>query len=81
MSGILPRRSTRPGRWPKSANVEEDCGCEKKPDPLTALWDDFDLENLPSAEVMARYFGTSDGYSVIDENGLRSELTIYYPEL
>ncbi len=63
------------------ANVEEDCGCEKKPDPLAALWDDFDLENLPSAEVMARYFGTSDGYSVIDENGLRSELTIYYPEL
>ncbi len=62
------------------AAVEEDCGCEDDPDPLDAFWDSFDVDNLPPAEVMAGYFGISDGYSVIDENGFRSALTIHYPQ-
>ena len=62
------------------ANAEDDCGCEEEPSPLAAFWEDFDLEKLPSAEVMAGYFGTSDGYSVIDEKGFRSALTIHYPQ-
>ncbi len=66
---------------PTPANVEEDGGCEEEPSPLAVFWEDFDVESLPSAEVMARYFGTSDGYSVIDDNGFRSELTIHYPQL
>ncbi|MDJ0874718.1 MAG: hypothetical protein QNJ02_05580 [Desulfobacterales bacterium] len=63
------------------ANVEEDCGCEEESSPLADFWEDFDLDSLPSAEVMARYFGTSEGYSVIDANGFRSTLTIHYPQL
>ncbi|MDJ0721435.1 MAG: hypothetical protein QNJ04_07385 [Desulfobacterales bacterium] len=62
------------------AAVEEDCGGEDHLAPLTAFWDRFDVENLPPAEVMAQYFGISDGYSVIDENGFRSEMTIHYPQ-
>ena len=62
------------------ANADEDCGCEKKKGPLAAFFEDFDSENLPSTEVMARYFGTSVGYNVIDEGGFRSAITIHYPQ-
>ena len=62
------------------AAVEEDCGCENDPDPLVAFWDRFDGDHLPPAEVMARYFSISDGYSVIDESGFRSAMTIHYPQ-
>ena len=62
------------------ANADEDCGCEEKDDPLTAFFDNIEIANLPSTEVMAGYFGTSDGYHLIDAAGLRAAWTIHYPE-
>jgi hypothetical protein len=48
--------------------------------PLTEIFEGLDMEQLPSAEVMASYLGNSDGYSVIDATGLTSIVTVYYPE-
>jgi hypothetical protein len=39
----------------------------------------FDFDKLPSAEHVGAYFGTSDGYSMVDGDGFRSSLTMYYP--
>ena len=48
--------------------------------PLAEIFEGLDMEQLPSAEVMASYLDNSDGYSVIDANGLTSIVTVYYPE-
>jgi hypothetical protein len=48
--------------------------------PLGAVFEGFNLAQLPPAEVIAGYLGTSDGYSVIDDAGFRSLVTIYYPK-
>jgi hypothetical protein len=63
------------------AHAEKDCGCEKqRPSPLAALAEKLDIEKLPPTEELAAYFGISDGYSIVDADGLRSEITIHYPE-
>ena len=62
------------------ANADEDCGCEERDHPLTAFFDGIAVANLPSTEVMASYFGTSDGYNLIDAVGFRSAWTFHYPE-
>jgi hypothetical protein len=51
----------------------------RKPNPLAALFKDFDVDKLPPADVIARYFGVSEGYSVMDAAGFRSTMTIRYP--
>lgn len=48
--------------------------------PLVDIFGGIDMARLPSAEVVASYFGNSDGYSVIDASGLTSIVTVYYPE-
>ena len=48
--------------------------------PLADIFVDFDIDTLPNAEVVASYFDTSDGYSVIDDAGFRSSITIHYPK-
>ena len=48
--------------------------------PLAEIFEGFDLDQLPAAEVIASYVGKSDGYSVIDASGLTSVVTVYYPE-
>jgi hypothetical protein len=63
------------------ANSPEDGDCpENRPSPLAALVDKIDAAALPPAEAIAGYFGITDGYSVIDADGLRSAMTVYYPE-
>jgi hypothetical protein len=47
--------------------------------PLADILKGFDVAQLPSDEVIAGYFGNSDGYSVIDANGFKSIVTVYYP--
>lgn len=49
-------------------------------DPLEEFLKGFDLDRLPPADVIASYLGTSEGYSVMDEAGFRSTMTIRYPE-
>lgn len=60
------------------ASADEDCG--EAMAPLAEIFEGFDLDQLPSAEVMASYLGNSDGYSMIDASGLTSVVTVYYPE-
>ena len=60
------------------ARAEEDCN--ESLAPLTGVFEDFDLEQLPTAEALARFFGSSDGYSVVDAAGFTSIVTVYYPE-
>lgn len=48
--------------------------------PLADILAGMDSGRLPAAESVAGYFGTSDGYSVIDAAGFRSTMTVYYPE-
>jgi hypothetical protein len=48
-------------------------------DPLAEFLEGFDIDQLPSAEVIASYFGVSEGYSVMDEAGFRSTMTMRYP--
>ena len=52
---------------------------DETPDPMAKFLDDFDLDKLPPADVIARYFGISEGYSVMDEAGFRSVMTMRYP--
>jgi hypothetical protein len=47
--------------------------------PLADILKGFDAAQLPSDEVIAGYFGNSDGYSVIDATGFKSIVTVYYP--
>ncbi|MBC2735334.1 MAG: hypothetical protein HF981_13330 [Desulfobacteraceae bacterium] len=47
--------------------------------PLADILKGFDVAQLPSDEVIAGYFGNSDGYSVIDATGFKSIVTVYYP--
>lgn len=61
----------------RPARADDDCGDETN--PLESLFEGFDLARLPSAEVIAGYLGTSDGFSVIDDAGFRSTMTIHYP--
>jgi hypothetical protein len=60
---------------PASSDGDDD----RKPNPWGTIFKDFDVDKLPSAEVMARYFGVSDGYSVMDTAGFRSVMTMRYP--
>lgn len=60
------------------ASAEEDG--DETLDPLAGFWEDFDIGHLPTAESLARFFGSSDGYSVVDAAGLTSVVTVYYPE-
>jgi hypothetical protein len=62
------------------ANADEDCGCEEEHDPLFAFFRNIEIANLPSSDVMASYFSTSDGYNMIDAAGFRAAMTIHYPE-
>lgn len=48
--------------------------------PMADLLAGFDFEKLPSAESVAAYFGTGDGYSMRDAEGFRSTMTVYYPQ-
>jgi len=56
-----------------------EAGCPDDGDPLAALFGGFAADQLPSADIIARYLGISDGYSVIDDTGFRSVWTIHYP--
>jgi hypothetical protein len=60
------------------ASADEDF--EEALAPLADIFGGLDMAQLPSAEVVASYFGNSDGYSVIDASGLTSIMTVYYPE-
>ena len=60
------------------ASADEDC--DEALTPLAEIFEGFDLDKLPAAEVIASYVGKSDGYSVIDAAGLTSVVTVYYPE-
>ena len=62
------------------ANADEDCDCEEEYDPLTMFFRNIEVANLPSNDVMASYFSTSDGYNMIDAAGFRAAMTIHYPE-
>ena len=48
--------------------------------PLADIFEDFDIDDLPTAEFVASFFGPSNGYSVMDETGFRSSITIVYPD-
>ena len=61
---------------PASAN--DDGG--NPPDPFDDLLEGFNFDQLPSAEVIAGYFGLSDGFTVIDDAGMRSTVTLHYPQ-
>ena len=54
-------------------------GATQALNPLADALAGFDIAKLPSADSVARYFATGDGYSAIDEDGFRSVLTVYYP--
>jgi hypothetical protein len=60
-----------------SADMDEDFNAAM--DPLADIFEGIDVSQLPSAEVIASYFGNSDGYSVIDAAGFKSIVTVYYP--
>jgi len=54
-------------------------GDDGEPEPFAEFMEEFDMDQLPSAEVIASYFGISEGYSVMDAAGFRSTMTIHYP--
>jgi hypothetical protein len=54
-------------------------GGDEGPDPFAGFLEGFDMDKLPSADVIAGYFGVSEGYSVMDEAGFRSTMTMRYP--
>ena len=58
---------------PASSNGDE------APEPLAEFLDGFQIDKLPPADVIASYFGVSEGYSVMDETGFRSTMTMRYP--
>jgi hypothetical protein len=60
-----------------SAGADEDFNAAMA--PLADIFEGIDVSQLPSAEVIAGYFGNSDGYSVIDAAGFKSIVTVYYP--
>jgi hypothetical protein len=60
-----------------SAGADEDFDAAMA--PLADIFEGIDVSRLPSAEVIAGYFGNSDGYSVIDAAGFKSIVTVYYP--
>ncbi len=47
--------------------------------PLADLLAGFDVAQLPLPESVGAFFGTSDGYSLMDGAGFRSTMTIYDP--
>jgi hypothetical protein len=61
----------------RPASADEDG--DETPDPLAGFLKGFDVEKLPPADVIASYLGISEGYSVMDEAGFRSVMTIHYP--
>jgi len=61
----------------EAASAEEDFDAAVA--PLADFLKGLDAAQLPSDEVIAGYFGNSDGYSVIDANGFKSIVTVYYP--
>jgi len=61
----------------EAASAEEDFDAAVA--PLADMLKGFDVAQLPSDEVIAGYFGNSDGYSVIDAAGFKSIVTVYYP--
>jgi len=73
------RTAIEQARDARAKPASSDGGRGERPDPLAALLEDFDVDKLPSADVIARYFGVSEGYSVMDEAGFRSTMTIRYP--
>ena len=60
---------------PAGAGGEETPGLNPMADLLAGL----DTAKLPPAERVGAYFGTCDGYSLIDGAGFRSTMTLYYP--
>jgi hypothetical protein len=63
----------------KAAPASADEGPDAALAPLADIFEDIDVSQLPSADVIAGYFGNSDGYSVIDAAGFKSIVTVYYP--
>ena len=63
----------------KAASASTDQDFNAAVAPLADIFDGIDVSQLPSAEVIAGYFGNSDGYSVIDAAGFKSIVTVYYP--
>jgi hypothetical protein len=61
----------------EAASADEDVDAAVA--PLADILKGLDVDQLPSDEVLAGYFGNSDGYSVIDANGFKSIVTVYYP--
>jgi len=62
----------------EAAPASAEKGAGKAPDLLADLLHSFDVDKLPPAEVIAGYFGLSEGYSVMDDAGFRSVMTIHY---
>ena len=63
------------GAAPASADEDGDT----MPAPMAEFLKGFDFDRFPPADVVAGYFGTSEGYSVMDSAGFRSTMTIHYP--
>lgn len=61
---------------PAGAGGKEAAGLNALIEGLAGL----DVAKMPSPERVGAYFGTSDGYSLIDDAGFRSTMTLYYPQ-
>jgi hypothetical protein len=73
------RRAAEQARAARPTSADAGGHGSGTPAPLASFLQEFDVAKLPPADVIADYFGPSEGYSVLDAKGFQSLWTIHYP--